>query len=88
MGQNIIIIIESILWIIVLIGGLLAKLEETDLGFKVSSISGGIFITILYYFGIINNTPLNNPFAFVVSLGFVMLFSCIVYLIIIFKIDF
>lgn len=41
-----------------------------------------------YYFGIINNTPLNNPFAFVVSLGFVMLFSCIVYLTIIFKIDF
>lgn len=58
------------------------------MGQNIIVIIESIFITILYYFGIINNTPLNNPFAFVVSLGFVMLFSCIVYLTIIFKIDF
>lgn len=58
------------------------------MGQNIIVIKESIFITILYYFGIINNTPLNNPFAFVVSLGFVMLFSCIVYLTIIFKIDF
>ena len=43
MAQNIIIIIESILWIIVLIGCLLIRLGDIDIGFKVSIISGGIF---------------------------------------------
>lgn len=81
MAQNIIIIIESILWIIVLIGCLLIRLGDIDIGFKVSIISGGIFTAVLFYFGIVNNTPLNNMFMFVAVLGAVMIFSTITYLI-------